>query len=303
MKLKNHKRIVDPLISIFRQFILIGLAFIILYPVLYMISVSLRVPEDVLDPTVVWIPKTLTFENYKMAAFFLDYSKALMTTSLMALICTLFQCFTCSVTGYGFARFKFKGKTPLFFCALLTLLVPIQTIMMPLFTNFVKFTDMTGIPTIDTPLPMALSALFGVGLKSGLFIYIFHQFYKNMPVEIEDAAYIDGCGPIKTFFAIAAKNSASAYLVSFLLSFVWYWNDSYSSSLFYSSSRPLSAALANMSSVINVARKVGGEAYSIPETLAYIKTGALLCIIPVLLVYIILQRRFIKSVVTSGIVG
>ncbi len=298
-----RKRFLEKILAIGRLFIIIGLAFVILYPVLYMVSVSFRVPEDVLDPSVVWIPRHLTLENYRMAAWLLDYGKSLTTTLTMSLLCAVLQCFTCSVTGYGFARFKFKGKSILLLGALATLLVPMQTTMMPLYNNFVQFTNVTKLPTIDTPIPMAVSALFGMGLKAGLFVFIFYQFYKNMPAELEDAAYIDGCGPIRAYFRIIVPNAGSMFLVVFLLSLVWYWNDSYASVLYYPSNNPLSMALANMANRILSSVKPDGTNYTTAETMAYLKTGALMCVAPILIIYAFLQRRFTRSVINSGIVG
>ena len=298
-----RKKLLEKILAISRLFIIIGLAFVILYPVLYMVSVSFRAPQDVLDPSVVWIPRHFTLENYRMAAWLLDYGSSLTTTLIMSLLCAILQCFTCSVTGYGFARFKFKGKNILLLGALATLLVPMQTTMMPIYNNFVQFTNVTKIPTIDTPIPMAVSALFGVGLKAGLFIFIFYQFYKNMPAELEDAAYIDGCGPIRAYFRIIIPNAGSIFLVVFLLSLVWYWNDSYASVLYYPSNNPLSMSLANMSNRILSSVKPDGTNYSTAETMAYLKTGALMCVAPILLIYAFLQRRFTRSVINSGIVG
>ncbi len=299
----TSKRLAEKGLSIGRFFLIIGLSFVILYPILYMVSVSFRVPADVLDPSVVWIPRHLTLENYWYASWLLDYGRSAVTTSVMAILCTVLQCFSVSLTGYGFARFRFKGKTALLLGVLATLLVPSQTIMMPLYNFFVSFTTFTGIPSIDTPLPMAVSALFGVCLKAGLFIFLFYQFYKGMPAELEDAAYIDGCGPISTYFRVIMPNAGSMLLVTFLLGLVWYWNDSFLTMLFYPSNPSLSVGLANLGNRILSSSNPKGLAYTTAETLAYMKTGGLLCIGPILVIYFILQRRFTKAVLTSGIVG
>ncbi len=298
-----RKKLISLILAFGRTFIIIGLAFVVLYPVLYMVSVSFRAPEDMLEPSVVWIPRTFTLENYQMAAWLLDYGKAVGISLVLSVLCTVLQCFTCSVTGYGFARFKFKGKTPLLLGALATLLVPMQSIMMPIYNNFIQFTAATQIPMIDTPIPLALSALFGVGLKAGLFIFLFYQFYKTMPMELEDAAYIDGSGPIQAYFRIMIPNAGSMFLVVFLLSLVWYWNDSYASILYYPSNSPISVALDNMAMRILSTNKPDGTTFSTADTMAYMKTGAVMCIAPILLVYAVLQRRFTKGVINSGIVG
>lgn len=302
MNLKKQK-LQKNLISLVRGFLMIGLSFIILYPFLYMFSVSIREPSDMLDPTVVWIPKHLTWENFKFVLDKMKYAQGFLMSLLISLSCSVFQTFTCALTGYGFARFKFRGRTPLFFCALLTLMVPPQVINMPLYINYVKFTNVTGIPTIDTIIPMALPALLGTGLRAGLFIYIFRQFFKGMPKELEEAAYLDGCGPIAAFFRIMLVNAGSAVLITFLISFVWYWNDYLNTALFYTSSKPLASTLATLTSTLQSARTASGAALTNTEVQVYVQTGALLFIIPVLIFYMILQKRFTESVVSSGIVG
>ena len=299
----RKQRMQRAVISLTRGFLMIGLSFIILYPFLYMLTVSIREPADMLDPTVVWIPKHLTLDNFKFAAEKMKYGKGFMMSFLIAFFCSLFQTFTAALTGYGFARFKFKGRTPLFFCALLTLMVPPQIINMPLYINYVKFTNVTGIPTIDTIIPMALPALLGTGLRAGLFIYIFRQFFKGMPKELEEAAYLDGCGPISAFFRIMLVNAGAAILITFLISFVWYWNDYLNTALFYSSSKPLASILATLTSTLQTARKADGSVITSTEVQVYVQTAALMFVTPVLIFYMFLQKRFTESIVSSGIVG
>lgn len=290
-------------VSLVRGFLMIGLSFIILFPLLYMIAVSIREPADMLDPAVVWIPKHFTMENFRIVAEKMDYLKGFSMSLLISLSCSVFQTFTCALAGYGFARFRFKGRTVLFFGALLTLMVPPQIINMPLYINYVKFTTITGIPTIDTIIPMALPALLGTGLRAGLFIYIFRQFFKGMPKELEEAAYLDGCGPIATFFRIMLVNAGAAVLITFLISFVWYWNDYLNSALFYTSSKPLASTLVNFASTLQSARHADGSSFTLTEVQVYVQVGALMFVTPVLIFYMFLQKRFTESVVASGIVG
>lgn len=290
------------LYSLLRAFLIFGLSFIILYPVLYMVSVSIREPSDLLDPTVIWIPKTLTMQNFSAVIKYMEYWSGLLRTMALSLGCSLLQTLSCAIAGYGFARFRFKGRSLLFFAALLTLIVPPQSINMPLYINYVQVSNGTGIQIIDTVIPMMLPALFGTGLRAGLFIYVYRQFFKGMPPEMEEAAYLDGCGPVSAFFRIMLVNAGSAILITFLLSFVWYWNDYLNTSLFYTSSQPLAVTLANFSSVLTMVRTENG-ALSQTEVSVYLQVAALLFITPVLIVYLFLQRRFTESIVRAGIVG
>lgn len=296
--------------SIVRFFLLFGLSFIIVYPLLYMLSVSFREPAELFDPTVVWIPRSFTLENIRYVLEIVDYPAALGRTLLIALSCSLVQTVTCAVTGYGFARFRFRGRGFLFAFALFTLIVPPQTITMPLYINYVEFTTWTarlfggdGFRMLDTIWPLFLPALFGTGIRAGLFVYLSRQYFRNMPLEMEDAAYIDGCGPMSAFWRIMMVNAGPILLVCFLFGFVWYWNDHLNVSLFYTNARPLSVIVASLRDYLNTAYLPDGSAYSQAQVGIYVLVACLLFIAPVLLLYLFLQKFFTESIVQSGIVG
>lgn len=300
---KAAKKAVGIIWSIARAALLIGFAYIILYPVLYSLSVSIREPKDLMDPTVIWLPKNLTLDNIKFVFEQSGFTSAFFKTLGLSLLCSVLQMFSCAVTGYGFARFKFKGRTLLFFLALLTFVVPPQIISMPLYIQYSSFTHATGIPMINTIFPTSISALFAQGLKAGLFIYLFRQSYKGMPLELEDAAYLDGCGPIKAFSRIMIPNSGPMLMVSFILSLVWYWNDYINISLFFNKSKPLAVLLKSLDSVIRTMRTPEGLAYGDIEAHVYTVTFCFLFIIPPVVIYAVLQKRFTESLMSTSIVG
>ena len=291
------------ILSATRAVLLIGLAYIILYPVLFSLSVSIREPSDMMDPTVIWLPKSLTFDNIKFVIQKTGFTSAFVRTLFLSSICSVLQMLSCAVTGYGFARFKFKGRTILFFMALLTFVVPPQIISMPLYIQYSKFTAAKGIPMINTLFPTAISALFAQGLKSGLFIYLFRQSYKSMPPELEDAAYLDGCGPVGSFVRIMLPNSGAILLVSFILSFVWYWNDYINISLFFNKSKPLAVLLKGLGAVIQTMRNAEGFAYGDIENSVYTTTFCFMFILPPVIIYTVIQKRFTESLMSTSIVG
>lgn len=289
--------------SVFRICFLVGLAFVILYPLLYMVSLAVREPTDLLDITVVWIPKNLTWDNLRRVMVKIDYWNSLGKTVGISLVCSLLQCFSCSLAGYGFARFKFKLRGPLFVLVLLTLMVPPQIVMMPSYVNYVNFTTSTGIPTINTIIPLALPALFGQGLRAGLFIVIFRQFFKGLPLELEDAAYIDGCAPRSAFWRVVFPNAGSILLIVFLFSLVWYWNDYFNVSLYYNSAQPLSSVVANLQQALITSFNEFNKNYSGQEMKIFLHTACLLFVTPLLIIYLFLQKQFTQSIVNAGIVG
>ncbi len=296
--------------SLVRLVFLIGISYIIFYPIVFCISLSFRSPDDMLDPSVIWLPKNVTLDNFKFIFEKTEFIPAFWRTTGMTLLCSVLQTMVCSITGYGFARFKFKGRGLLFILALMTFIVPPQIISMPLYIQYADITRWTasvfggeGLPLINTITPIAISALMGQGLKAGLFIYLYRQSYKSMPRELEDAAYLDGCGPIRAFTDIMLVNSAPIMLVTFLLSFVWYWNDYINISLFFNKAQPLSSMLMRLPSALTTMLKENGFAYNSIERDVYTTTGCLIFIAVPIIIYTVLQKKFTESLMSTSIVG
>ena len=296
--------------SIVRLILLIGLAYIILYPIIFCLSLSIRMPDDMMDPTVIWLPKTFTFENIKFAFEILGFGAAFGKSVAISLLCSILQMLSCAITGYGFARFKFKGRDIIFLLALLTFIVPSQIISMPLYIQYSRITINSaelfggnGIPLINTVFPIAIPAFFAQGLKSGLFIYLFRQSYKGMPKELEDAAYLDGCGPIKAFTTIMFPNSAAILLVTFVLTFVWYWNDYINVSLFFNEAKPLAVQLAGIKTIFTSILAPEGGGYGNVEAAVYETTFCLMFLLVPIILYVFLQKKFTESLMSTSIVG
>ncbi len=299
--------------KIVRFVILIGLSYILVYPVLYLVSMAVRPASQVMDPSITWIPKTFTIEQFKAATEAMDYFSAMTTTTIIGLVSTVLQLVSCSMVGYGFARFKFKSSGFWFTLVMLTLIVPASAITIPMYFQYREFSipiigpilsnvfniDMPAFLTvdmIDSWFVFWLPALLATGLRSGLYVYIFRQFYRNIPVEIEEAALVDGAGFFKTFYRIMVPNASGSFLTVFLFSIVWYWNDTFYSSNFIRDKRTLAKALTNLKAEISQ----GQDVYAVsPQVMA----GALLFVVPMLLMYVVLQRFFVQSVERTGIVG
>lgn len=313
--LKNKKSAISGrLYGVFRFMLLLGIGFIVLYPILYMLSVSFRPVEQMYDRSVIWIPRSFTISNIMFSAEMMNYFKTVSKSFGIVILSTLIQCITCSVAGYGFAKFKFKGKGLLFACVLFTLIIPPQSVNMPLYIRYVHF-DFFGlgqlgrifgtpwtVSIVDTIWPNVISTLFCQGLRAGLFIYMYHQYYRNLPVELGDAACIDGAGFLKTYLRIMWPNAGSITLVTFLLTFVWYWNDYIYTALMLKKFEPFAVVLANFKNLLSTIR-IDGTALTPAQITVYSQAACLLYIIPPLLLYIVLQRKFTESIVKVGIVG
>ena len=292
---------------IFRFLIIFGLSFVIMYPILYMISASLRPQDQMNDPSVMWIPKNVRFENFTEVWKAIDYPKVLWNTIQLNIVASVLQVGACALTGYGFARFSFKGKKFLFALVLLQIIVPPQILIMPQFSLvrnfdvFGLFNAFSGSPInlLNTNFSMYIPAMFGNGIRGGLFIYLFRQFFRGLPKELEDAAYLDGCGPFKTFISVMVPNAASSFLTVFIFSIVWYWNDYYISSMFFTNSQTMSLQVSNLGYTMPM--YFTGKAGLARDYMVWVEAGCLMAILPIILMYIFLQKYFTEGIERAGL--
>ncbi len=291
--------------SVFRFVILTSLGFVIIYPLIYMVSCAFRDKADMTDPTVMWIPHRLTLSVIRETITAMDFWNTLKNTVLLNIGCSLVQVCSCAVTGYGFARFEFRGKNILFGIVVMMILVPPQIISMPLYSLFrhFGFGDFS-LNLINNMLTMYLPAITGNGIKSGLMILIFRQFFAGLPRELEDAAYIDGCSPFRTFVQVIVPNALPAFLTVFLFSVVLYWNDYYVSSTFFTNNQTVALMLKNLDTELKINLFDSASVDIDPrEQIVWKEAGCLLSITPMLIMYIFLQKHFTEGIERSGITG
>lgn len=291
-KLYNQAKDLISLLVKWAFLILVG--FIILYPMIYMAITAIKDRAAFLDAEHQWLPLTMTWDNFKFAYNALDFSRSLKQTFFLQMVSALFEVCICSFIAYGLARFNFKGKKVLQVVLIITLLIPIQMYSLSLSVNY----RVLGI--FNTPLSYWLPSVFGVGVRSGFMIFIYQQFFIGLPKELEDAAYVDGAGPIKTFFRIALPSSSVVVTTVTVLAVVWFWNERYLAELcFLTENRPLSVMVANFSAILAQLGVAGNAAL----TPAIVSSACLLYIVIPLVFYLIFQRKFVRSIDRVGITG
>lgn len=304
------RRISEKVWPVFRFLILFGLGFVILYPLLYMLSTSIRPQAEMTDPSVMWIPKTVIFSNFVDVWVALDFPKVMLNTLMINVLCSVMQVVTCGITGYGFARFKFKGKGIMFGIVILQIIVPVQVVLIPLYMQF-RFFDIFGIirlimgeplNLVSTPVALYLQAFFCNGIRAGVFILLFRQFFRGLPKELEDAAYLDGCGPVKTFIKVMIPNAKTSFLTVFIFSIVWYWNDSYVTGMFFNDPITIAMEIGNIGTTM-MQHFTGGTNGSVTDYMVWIEAGCLMSLLPILIMYIFLQKQFVEGVERSGLVS
>lgn len=304
------------LVNIGQYIFLITFGYILLYPFIYIVSTSFKSVSDFYDPTVEWIPKNIIFDNVKASMQAMEYWDALKNTFIVGIIPALLQFCTCAVYAYGLARFKFKGRNILSAIMFLNILVPVTMLIIPTYVNY-QHMDFLGIlglinkvagidlrPSItDSPWSFYLPALLGVGFKSGLYIYIYSQFFKGLPKELEEAAWIDGAGPWKTFFRIIIPSSGSAAVTVLIFSVIYNYSDYYLPQIYLSENLPLSVMLNrfrySLGSIMEYYIEDGGNL--MPQYV--IIASCFIFLIPIIIFYSFVQKKFISSISTTGIVG
>lgn len=303
---------------IFRLVLLIGISYVILFPFFAKISGSFMSREDFVDVTVKLVPKYPTLDTYRAIIQENDYFTALLNTTILSVLCGIIQTFMCCVIGYGLAKFKFKGSKLIFFLVIFTMVVPHRTLQLSMFMKF-RYFDILGIFNLlgggvfeglkvlpftslnlnNTYWPLALLSLGGLAFKNGLYIFMMRQFFRGVPDELEESAYIDGSGTFRTFIQIILPLSVPMMITIFLFAFSWQWTDNFYTTIFFTK-----ASMVLMPDIIAIPKTLDTAyaAQNLYES-AIRNTCGLLILAPLLIIYIFMQRFLIGGIERSGIVG
>ncbi|WP_163195425.1 carbohydrate ABC transporter permease [Clostridium thermarum] len=278
--------------------LLLGIGFVYLYPLLFMVVNSMMNSTDLVNPTVRWVPTELYFGNFKIAYRVLEANKAIITSILMAGVPALLQTASCALIGYGFARFEFPLKKLWLLLLVATFIIPVQVTMVPKYMLFDAY------KMINTAMPSIVPAILGQGIKGSIFVLIFYQFFRSYPIVLDEAAEIDGASQLTIFFKIALPMSIPAIVVTFLFSFVWYWNETYLSGLYFG--KVIQTLPMKLQSFVDSYTKLypttdGSTVNKLNESIRM--AGTLITIAPLIIMYLFLQKQFVESADKSGITG
>ena len=283
---------------------LLDIAFIFLFPFLHMIVTSLKTNADLYDPTVNWIPRNFKYQNYVMAYKGLEYFKYFKNSAIYTVIGTIGHILSCSFIGYGFARYKVPGDKILFFIVLLGIIIPIQTLIVPYYMLY------ANLKWLNTYLPITVPTFFGYGLRGGIFILVFRQFYFGLPKALEDAAKIDGCSFLRVYWNIALPVVKSAFIVTLILSIAWHWNDFYEPMMYNTNSafHTLPKRLNRIQELVfNPPKDFFSEYTGLVDQEKVINSAVLMAatfqvLLPVIIVFSFLQKKFMQGIERTGLV-
>ena len=323
----------------FRLILLVGIAFQILKPYLQWLPESIMAPDDFIDVTVQMVPKNISFDMYKAIWHELHYFNALFNTLTLSVTVALLQTFVCCFVAYGLAKFKFKGNKFVFMAVILSLVIPHKTLQLSMQMNFMNFdilgifqflnggginlfgfsytndflaaidiipdswtmfADGRGAYLLDTNWPLIILSVFGLAFKNGLYIFMLRQFFSGVPNELEESAYIDGSGIMKTFFTIILPLSVPMLITVFLCAFSWQWTDVFYTQLFTMDSSKSVTLLEDL-----VGEELSTLALVNTDQASYLSaakhTCGLMVIAPLVVVYLFFQKYLVQGIERSGL--
>ncbi len=317
-------------VYIFRLVLLVGISYIVLFPFFSKIAGSFMAPEDFIDVTVRLIPKHFTLDIYKAIWTELDYIEAFKNTLLLSVGTALLQTFICSFIAYGIAKFKFKGNNIIFLLIILTLIIPHQTLKLSMYMEFryfdifgiiqfltgggidlfgqtfltgVKILPVTktitqnGIALTNTFWPLMILSATGLAFKNGLYIFMLRQFFRGVPDELEESAYIDGSGVIHTFFKIILPISVPMMITVFLFAFSWQWTDN-----FYTDFLFPTTDIVLMPKIIDIPTSLTTEYAGQNLYYSAIRNACgIMIIAPLIVMYLFCQKYLVQGIERSGL--
>ena len=298
-------------ISVIRGLLMFGLCFMIIQPLITRFSVSLMAAEDIYDSTIRLLPRHVTLDNYRIVAELTSMPTSMINTAWISFVMSICQVVSTTLVAYGFARYEFPLKKFWFACVVMLIIIPPQTIQTALFMSFTHF-DIFGIFKATTGsdinlrsslIPYTLMCLTCMGLKDGLYIYMLRQYFRSVPVSLEEAAYVDGCGTIHTFVKIMLPDAVPTIASCFLFSFVWQWTDLFYPRNVISGYKIYSRELSNITSIMSkyFARNAT-ENITVPlgRQMQLIGIGVFVCCVPLIILYAFTQKTFVQSLTMTG---
>lgn len=283
-------------------FVLICVGFVYLEPIFEIIAKTFMSTEDIIDPSVTWVPKNFSLNNLKVASQVMKVGTTLRNTILWSAGLALAQTLVSALTGYALSRYEFKFKNFWLVMIILAFIIPTPVTMIPRLMMFVSVQEATSIQLIGTAIPQVTMAMLGQGIFSTILILIFYTAFNMIPRVLDEAASIDGASSMKIFWFIVVKMSATTILVVFLFSFVWNWNETYITGTLLRNNIELLPTKLNMfnNEFSSMAAAQGG-AFRLNK--AYKMAATLISISPLLLLYVFVQKQFIQGIENTGITG
>jgi ABC-type glycerol-3-phosphate transport system permease component len=258
-------------------------------PFLFALSSSLKKLDAVYAYPPTLLPTPPQWSNYEKAVTSLPFAQFLMNSIFLTLACVAGQLVTGALVAYSFARLRWPGRDVMFLVLLSTMMLPGQVTMIPTFILWTHLRDFTGMDWVGTFKPLIVPSFLG---GAPIFIFLMRQFFKGIPVELEEAARIDGCSTFEIFWRIVLPLSRPVLTTVAVLSFIGHWHDFMGPLIYLDRVETYTLQLGlRMFQTVN-----GGFTH-------YLMAASMLVLLPVLVLFFVAQRQLVQGISLTGIKG
>lgn len=252
-----------------------------LFPLLWMVATALKPEDQIFAYPPVWWPNPLDWANFGESIRAFPFWTYLRNSTIVTVLCVLGQVYTAAFVAYGFSKLQWRGRDALFFLVLATLMIPAQVLMIPQYVIF------TRLGWVDTLLPLIVPSFFGGGAFN---IFLFRQYYRTIPREYSDAARIDGCSELRIFWQIVLPQAKPAAATAAIFAFLWTWNDFMGPVIYLHSPQNFTLPIG-----LRAFQQRTGTEWDL------LMAASLLVMLPVIVLFFILQRQFVQGMSMSGL--
>lgn len=264
--------------------VLTGLSIIFIFPFLWMFSTAFKIPSEAYTLPPRLLPKNFTLDNYIQGWQYADFTRYTWNTLSVTLLATLGTVLSASLVAYGFARFKSRYNNLLFTVVLATMMLPSQVTLVPTYLLFTKLS------WLDTLKPLIVPSFFGGGAFN---IFLLRQFFKSIPRDLDEAAYIDGANAFQIYYKILLPAIKPALITVGLMSITFHWNDYMSPLIYLNSDQNFTLAIG-----LQFFQNSFGS-----SQIQMLMAVSLITVIPVLVLFFVGQKYFVQGITMTGIKG
>lgn len=263
----------------FTYFLLIALSILFLFPFLWLIGTSVKPENEAMAFPPTLLPKNWDLANYKEVFTLVDFGQYYLNSVIVTVCVVIGTVVSSTLVAYGFARIKGKGRNFWFVLLLGTMMLPPQVTMIPVYMIFSK------LGWVNTFLPLIVPSFFG----NAYFIFLLRQFFKTIPKELEESAYLDGCGAFGIFWRIIIPLSVPSIITVALLSFMWTWNDFLNPLIYLNDDSKYTLALG-------ILQFKGALLIQWGPMMA----ASVFIILPLIIIFFVGQKYFVQGIATTG---
>ncbi|WP_326492863.1 carbohydrate ABC transporter permease [Alicyclobacillus fastidiosus] len=275
-----------PIRSVLTHAVLIACSFVMVYPILWMLSSSFK-PDSMIFSTANLIPTKWTFQHY-IDSFStgtgVSFGHYFLNSIFISAIVVVGSLMSASLTGFAFARLRFKPQKVLFGFMLGTMMLPLQIVLIPQYIIFHQ------IGWVNTFLPLTVPSFLGT---TPFFIYLMVQFVRSIPKDLDEASVIDGCSTFRMFWSVILPLTRPALITISIFAFYWTWNDFFSQSIYLTSSQLLTVPVGLSQFLDVTGTSQWGDMFAM----------SIMSVIPVFIIFMIFQRYLVEGIATQGLKG